>query len=159
LGDLDASPRMALLHECWLGANLAEDIASALVLVRHDVVDARSARDISQLFERLRESSRALKDLYDLAPVYQERLPNVLAYLPIFVPCFRRTLVDIREYLSQAGRLSFQRIWIQIHDHLVEEARMSVDERFRIYNGYIKQLVRKLTRSWLPPYDWWIQPF
>jgi hypothetical protein len=140
---------MEELRVAWREAQRAEDIAAALYRIRPEV-DFGSARDIEDVVLLMRRASEKLKDLYDLAPIYSERVAAVVEYLPTLLPCLGRTLEDIRQYLSQAGLASFQRIWINIVDHLLEEAQVRPVERFRVYSDFLTQLVRLLSRSDVP---------
>lgn len=130
---------------CWRAAERADDMAAALARFRPDV-DREFAEDISELVRRMTSCSRVLKDLYDLAPVYRENLPPILEYLGIILPPFQRSLQAIRRHLSEVGLLPVQRIWLRIYNHLLEEGGVAPEERFRIYNDFIIQLVQRLSR-------------
>jgi hypothetical protein len=91
-------------------------------------------------------SSRLLRDLYDLSPIYRVRVRVVLEYLVILLPCYKRTLHEIFHHLGDPG-LPFQQIWINIYNQLSKEDGMPVGNRFELYNSFLIQLVRLLSRS------------
>lgn len=137
---------MAGIAGCWRAAEKAEDIAAALTQIRLRVNSQIAHDNISDLVRQMRISSQVLTDLFDLAPIYRERVPIILAHLDIILPILRLTLEDMRQYLSQADLFSSQHIWNCIYDHLVREGGVTPVERFRTYNEYIIQLVRRLSR-------------
>jgi hypothetical protein len=144
---------MAGLLGCWREAERAEDIAAALYRIRLEV-DPILLEDVVDVMRQIQFSSRLLRDLFDLSPIYRVRVRVVQEYLAILLPCYRRTLQDIFHHLGDPA-LPFQRIWVNIYNHLSIEDSMPLGDRFELYNSFLIQLVRLLSRSDTPrSRDW-----
>src|SRR3979411_910194 len=110
---------MAGLLGCWREAERAEDIAAALYRIRLEV-DPVLLEDVVDVVRQIQFSSRLLRALYDLSPIYTVRVRVVLEYLVILLPCYKRTLHEIFHHLGDPG-LPFQQIWINIYNQLSKE--------------------------------------
>lgn len=137
---------MAELVVCWLEANRADDIAAALYRIQQEV-DVLLVNDVADVITEIRLSSRILRDLYDLFPIYNERVEFLLDHLSTILPCFRRTLQDILNHIGKYPEFSFNRIWVEIDEDLRRQGDVSLVDRFKIYNNFLIQLVRLLSRS------------
>jgi hypothetical protein len=136
---------MAELVRCWLEADRADDIAAALYRIQKEV-DILLLSEIVDVTKQIQFSSRLLRDLFDLFPIFTDRVPYLLDFLAAILPCFRRTLEGIWHHLGDAGDFSFERIWIDIEDHFRAQADVSLKQRFILYNDYLVQLIRLLSR-------------
>ena len=135
---------MAETVECWWEAKRADDVAAALTRIRTEL-EASSHADITNVINEVLHSGSLLRDLSDLLRIYRSRVCLVRDFLLIFLPCFERTMDDIRHYLGEKGA-SYKRIWMIITAKMSVEASTSVYTRFIMYNGYMVQLVRLLSR-------------
>jgi hypothetical protein len=136
---------MAELVRCWLEADRADDIAAALYRIQKEV-DILLVNDIADVTKQIQFSSRLLRDLFDLFPIFTDRVPYLLDFLATILPCFRRTLDDIWLFLGNARDFTFDRIWIEIEDHFRSQADVSLKQRFILYNDFLIQLIRLLSR-------------
>lgn len=137
--------RMAELLACWREADRADDIAAALYRIQSEV-DALLVSEVAYVTRQIQFSSRLLRDLYDLFPIYSERGEYLLGYITLFLPCFRRTLQDIWRHIGNYPVYTFERIWIDLDDDLQRQGDLSLRERFTLYNDFLVQLIRLLSR-------------
>lgn len=135
---------MAGLLGCWREAERAEDIAAALYRIRLEV-DSLLLDDVEDVMAQVQFSSRLLRDLYDLSPIYKVRAHIIQEYLAVLLPCYKRTLQDIFHHLGDPA-LPFQQIWINLYNQLSIGDGVPLGDRFDIYNGFLIQLVLLLSR-------------
>jgi hypothetical protein len=138
--------RMAELLPCWREAERAYDIAAALHRIKSEV-DTLLVNEVAEVTRQIWLASKLLRDLYDLFPFYIERSHYLLDYLSIILPCFRRTLQDIRYHIGDYPAHTFERIWIDLDDDFQRQSDVSLKERFTLYNDFLVQLVQLLSRS------------
>jgi|SRR5450432_2211298 hypothetical protein len=137
---------MAELLVCWQEADRADDIAAALHRIQSDV-DILLVSEIADIKRQIQFSSRLLRDLFDLFPIYTVRAQYLFDYLAIIIPCLRRTLQDIWHRLGDYPDFSFNRIWVDLDEHFRTQGDVSLKERITLYNDFLVQLVRLLSRS------------
>ncbi len=146
---------MAELLLCWRVAEKADKIAAALYRIRSEV-DVAYVQELAIVTRQVHLTSRLLRDIFDLSPIYLERVRFVQEYLSIIFPCLRRTLEDIWYRLGDPDH-SLQRVWIDLYEDLTEQGDIRLEERFVLYNDFLVQLVRLLSRSDAPlSCDWWM---
>jgi hypothetical protein len=137
--------RMAELLACWREAERAYDIAAALHRIKSEV-DNLLVNEIAEITRQIWLASKLLRDLFDLFPFYSERGHYLLDYLSVILPCFRRTLQDIRYHIGNYPVHSFERIWIDLDEDFQRQSDVSLKERFILYNDFLVQLVQLLSR-------------
>jgi hypothetical protein len=135
---------MAETVECWWEAKRADDVAAALTRIRTSL-DSSAHADITNVINEVLHSGSLLRDLSDLLRIYRNRVCLVREFLNILMPCFERSVDDIRHHLGEKGR-SFAQIWVGITGRMSREGGGSLYTRFIMYNGYMVQLVRLLSR-------------
>ena len=129
---------MAELEGCEQEAHRADDIANVLSLLAYEL--PTEAADIEQLIINLRETCHLLEDLarefdYEGSDNVQNMLPN----LRLVLPSLQCTLIRMRNYLNDRA-LSRRRRWNLMESDLFLEARMSLENRFELYNTFIYQV-------------------
>ncbi|OBU01781.1 hypothetical protein VE01_00473 [Pseudogymnoascus verrucosus] len=134
---------MAETVECWWLAKRADDIASALTRIRLSLTSSSHA-DITNVISEVLHSGSLLRDLSDLLRIYRDRVSLVRGFLGILAPCFERSVEDIRYLLGAKG--SLRQVWGGIVERMEREGGGSLYTRFIMYNGYMVQLVRLLSR-------------
>ncbi|OBT91003.1 hypothetical protein VE02_00184 [Pseudogymnoascus sp. 03VT05] len=134
---------MAETVECWWLAKRSDDISSALSRIRISLSSASHA-SITNVINEILHSSSLLRDLSDLLRIYRDRVSLVRQFLGILLPCLDRSVEDIRYLLGEKG--SFRQVWGGIVERMGGEGGGSLYTRFIMYNGYMVQLVRLLSR-------------
>lgn len=135
---------MAETVGCWWEAKRADDVAAALTRIRTEL-DASFHADVTNIINEILHSASLLRDLSDLLRIYRGRACLVRDFLLIFLPCFGRTMDDMMHHLGEKGA-SYKQMWKTISVKLSAEASTSLYTRFIMYNGFIVQLVRLLSR-------------
>jgi hypothetical protein len=138
--------RMAGLLVCWREAERAYDIAAALHRIKSEV-DNLLVNEVAEVTRQIWLASKLLRDLFDLFPFYSERGHYLLDYLSVILPCFRRTLQDIRYHIGNYPKYTFERIWIDLDEDFQRQSDVSLRERFTLYNDFLVQLIQLLSRS------------
>lgn len=77
---------MAETVVCWWAAARADDIASALSLIRTSL-PANTHADITNVINEVLHSGSLLRDLSDLLRIYRNRVSLVREFLRILLPC------------------------------------------------------------------------
>ncbi|OBT79163.1 hypothetical protein VF21_01791 [Pseudogymnoascus sp. 05NY08] len=134
---------MAETVECWWLAKRSDDISSALSRIRISL-SSTSHATITNIINEILHSSSLLRDLSDLLRIYRDRVSLVRGFLGILLPCLDRSVEDIRYALG--GKGSLRVVWGGIVEGMGGEGGGSLYTRFIMYNGYMVQLVRLLSR-------------
>lgn len=140
---------------CWREAEKADDIVAQLTRIRRGL-DPTFVEEVKDVVREIAKSSMLLRDLSDLFKIYRERVELVLTYLMILLPCLRRTLLDIKDIVGDLSHTTrpFQQIWTRILHVMSAEAGVSLRTRFRVYNDFLIELVRLLSRFEATHCDW-----
>ncbi|KAL5352644.1 hypothetical protein ACLOAV_002592 [Pseudogymnoascus australis] len=88
--------------ECWWEAQRASDIAAALTRIRTSLSPPSHAA-ITNVINEILHSGSLLRDLSDLLRIYRNRVCLVREFLHILLPCFGRSMDDIRFLLGERG--------------------------------------------------------
>jgi hypothetical protein len=113
---------------CWREAERCDRVASQLLRIRREL-NGEFVKDISQLATEVESTSRLLRDVHDLFPLYRTRAPVVLYYLTLILPCLCKTSMDMTVYVTNDELLS-RRQWILMNERLGEQGGMPLSERF-----------------------------
>jgi hypothetical protein len=135
--------RMEELYGCWQEARRADKISSRLLVIRTELDEHYD--HISAVLKEVECSSRLLRDLYDLFPIYQNRVPMVLYYLQIILPTMSKTMRDMAIYIEN-DELSTKVQWVLMNDRLSAQGGMTLAQRFSMYCEALVQTVRLLSR-------------
>lgn len=135
---------MAETVGCWWEAKRCDDVAAALTRIRTSL-DASAHADITNVINEVLHSGSLLRDLSDLLRIYRNRVSLVREFLGILLPCLERSVDDIRHHLGEKG-VTFKQVWMSITARMSREGGGSLYTRFIMYNGYMVQLVRLLSR-------------
>ncbi|KAH8808350.1 hypothetical protein F5884DRAFT_366070 [Xylogone sp. PMI_703] len=134
---------------CWLEAQRADLVARNINQLRN-ALDLEFSEHTTALLRQVEATSRFLRDLYDLFPIYHTRVAILTYYLQVLLPCLQKTLRDMRVYVDNKGLQPIQQ-WKLMTERLAEQGGMTVIQRFVLYNEFLVQLIRLLSRS--PLYD------
>jgi hypothetical protein len=118
---------------CWREAQRCDLVARMLLRTRREL-SADYLNHISDLLREVESTSRLLRDLHDLFPNYRSRVPIVLYYLTVILPCLSKTLRDMLIYIDNDLPPATQ--WVLMNERLSEQGGMAIAARFVMYaNG------------------------
>jgi hypothetical protein len=129
---------------CWHEAERADLVAAQLSRLK-DIFGLELYDHISAVLREVNNTSRLLRDLYDLFPIYRSRFPLVDHYLDIVLPSIQRTLKDMMLYVDNEG-LTPRAQWTIMIDRMNDTANLTLASRFVAYNDFLVQLVTLLSR-------------
>ena len=134
-----------LLHGCCREAERAELTALRLDGLRA-VLPQSFHGHIIVVREEIRNGSALLRDLADRSQVHLARVPVVLDYLNVVLPCLSKSLRDIITYIDDKT-LSREIRWRKMYNKMTDEASgLSLPQRFMLYNHFLTMLKYLLTR-------------
>ena len=135
---------MEELLGCWREAQRADKVADGLLKIR-TTLDLEFYDQISAVLREVETTSRLLRDLYDLFPIYRSRVPIIVYYLNVILPSLQRTLKEMKLYLEHEN-LPARTQWSLMSDRLNQQGGMTLAARFVMYVELLVQLVRLLSR-------------
>nr|RBQ90033.1 hypothetical protein FVER53263_00841 [Fusarium verticillioides] len=101
--------------------------------------------------EEVSISGQLLRELAEYSKVHFSRVPVVLDYLEIILPCLSRSLRDITTYYEDRT-LTKENRWRKMYHSMTQEAGgLSLPQRFILYNRFLSLLGKLLLRS--PNFD------
>jgi len=130
------------LSGVWWEARRADKVAAQLFRLRCDL-DLEFYDTISALLREVESASRLLRDLHDLFSIYRARIPIVLYYLTVILPCLCKTLRDMMIYIDNES-LPPRTQWTLMCERMGDQGGMTLAARFVMYVEFI---VRKSSRS------------
>src|SRR5436190_1093482 len=134
-----------LLQGCCREAERADLVAAGLEQLRTALEEVYHGHLIA-LTEEIRGSSTLLRDLADRSQVHIARVPIVLNYLNVVLPCLCRSLRDITTHYEDKT-LSREIRWRKMYHKMTEEAGgLPLPQRFVLYNHFLSLLKLLLTR-------------
>lgn len=135
-----------LLSGCCLEAERADVVAFHLEGLRNALLEPAHPH-LSVTIEEIRTSAQLLRELADNSQVHFTRVPVVLDYLNIILPCLSRSLRDITAHYEDTS-LSKENRWRKMYHKMTEEAGgLLLPQRFLLYNHFLTLLRELLTRS------------
>jgi hypothetical protein len=140
-GQVDAH----LLHGCCREADRADLVALNLEGLKQALPDTFHGH-MTAVTEGIHASSRLLRDLADRSQVHFARVPVMLNYLNIILPCLCRSLRDITTYYEDKT-VSKEIRWRKMYHKMTEEVGgLPLPLRFQLYNHFLALLRLLLTR-------------
>ena len=139
---------MEELLGCWREAERADKTAEGLTRLRA-ILDLEFYDQISAVLREVESTSRLLRDLYDLFPIYRSRVPIIVYYLNVILPSLQRTLKEMKLYLEHEN-LPARAQWSLMADRINQQGGMTLAARFVMYVELLVQLVRLLSRCGKP---------
>lgn len=110
-----------------------------------DSPDITDYEIITAILRHVEQTSRLLRDLHDLFPIFRLRVPVVIYYLTVILPCLQKTLRDMLAFLM-CDDWSIRMKWTLMHERLNEQGGMTLALRFVMYVDFLVQCVRLLSR-------------
>ncbi|KAH8650150.1 hypothetical protein BX600DRAFT_107023 [Xylariales sp. PMI_506] len=140
----------SLLGGCCYEAERAERIAHRLEGLR-DSLHPKYQAHLDELIREIYSTCRNLRDLTDQSQVHIARVPNVLDYLNIVLPCMCRTLSNMLTFYEDRSRTKEYR-WREMWHALSNELPgTTLPARFVMYNQYLRLVLLLLIKS--PNFD------
>ncbi|KPM40975.1 hypothetical protein AK830_g5586 [Neonectria ditissima] len=139
-----------LLQGCCLEANRADVVAFHLDGLRTSLPGPPHPH-LTVTIEEIRIASQLLRELAGNSQVHFSRVPVVLDYLEIILPCLSRSLRDITSHYEDRTMTKENRWRKMYHDMTDEAGGLSLPQRFILYNHFLTLLRELLTRS--PNFD------
>jgi hypothetical protein len=134
-----------LLAGCCREADRADLVSLGLEGLRNTLPDSFHGH-MTSVMEEIRNSSRLLRDLADRSQIHYKRVPVVLNYLNIVLPCLCRSLRDITTYYEDKT-ISKEIRWRKMYNKMTDEVGgMPLPQRFVLYNHFLTLLRHLLTR-------------
>jgi hypothetical protein len=135
-----------LLQGCCLEAERA-DLVAAQLLGLHNVLPDGNHTHLMMIIDEIRASGQLLRELPEYCKVHFSRVPIVLDYLEILLPCLSRSLRDITTFYEDRT-LTRENRWRKMYHSMTNEAGgLSLPQRFILYNRFLTLLRELLTRS------------
>ncbi|KZL63529.1 hypothetical protein CI238_02881 [Colletotrichum incanum] len=139
-----------LLKGCCLEAERAEIVSVSLEGLRMALPESYGG-PINALVAEMRKCARLLRDLADLSQIHFNRVPILLNYLQIILPCLSKTLRDINDYYEDRT-VSKDIRWRKMYHKMSREVGgLPLPQRFALYNHFLDCLRQLLVMS--PQFD------
>ncbi|KAH7181005.1 hypothetical protein DER46DRAFT_653179 [Fusarium sp. MPI-SDFR-AT-0072] len=139
-----------LLQGCCLEAERADRVAVQLLGLRNALGEGTHTH-LLMTMEEVSISGQLLRELAEYSKVHFSRVPVVLDYLEILLPCLSRSLRDITTYYEDRT-LTKENRWRKMYHSMTQEAGgLSLPQRFILYNRFLFLLRELLLRS--PNFD------
>lgn len=139
-----------LLQGCCLEAERADRVAVQLLGLRNALGEGTHTHLLLTM-EEVSISGQLLRELAEDSKVHFSRVPVVLDYLEILLPCLSRSLRDITTYYEDRT-LTKENRWRKMYHSMTQEAGgLSLPQRFILYNRFLSLLRELLLRS--PNFD------
>ncbi|KAF5668441.1 hypothetical protein FCIRC_9656 [Fusarium circinatum] len=144
-----------LLQGCCLEAERADRVAVQLLGLRNALGEgthwSNTHTHLLMTMEEVSISGQLLRELAEYSKVHFSRVPVVLDYLEILLPCLSRSLRDITTYYEDRT-LTKENRWRKMYHSMTQEAGgLSLPQRFVLYNRFLSLLRELLLRS--PNFD------
>jgi len=134
-----------LLQGCSLEAQRADIVSGCIDTLRTCLPDSFHSH-MAAVSEEVRGSARLLRDLADRSQVHLTRVPIVLNYLNVLLPCLCRSLRDMHGFYEDKA-LTKEIRWRTMYHKMTEEAAgLPLPQRFMLYNHFLTLLGQLLTR-------------
>ncbi len=141
----DAPTPGHLLEGCSREAHRAELAASCIDSLR-SFLPYSLHPPMTSLADEVRKSARLLRELMDRSQLHTLRVPVVIGYLNVLLPCLCRSLRDMNAYYEDKA-LSKEIRWRTMYHKMTDEAAgLPLPQRFMLYNHFMVLLIQLLTR-------------
>ena len=115
----------------WQEARRCDRAATELFRIRA-TIDLELWDSVSILLREVETTSRLLRDLHDLFHIYKSRVPIIIYYLTIILPCLQKTLRDMMIYINHDA-LQAPVQWGLLNERLNDQGGMGLAPRFVMY--------------------------
>lgn len=112
---------------CWREAERCDRVALQLVRISEEL----NTQDTTPLLLAVESTSRLLRDVHDLYPLYRARAPVLPYYLALVLPCLYKTARDMMVCISN-DELPSPRQWALVNERLGDQGGMPLVDRFAV---------------------------
>jgi hypothetical protein len=145
MGNFNAPIEIRLLEGLWIEAERADRVAASLGGLRSVLAGSFHGHLIA-VCDEIRSSSSRLRELSDCSQIHAGRLPSVLHYINLVLPCLSRSLRDITTHYEDKT-LSREIRWRKLCKEMTDEAGgLQLPQRFAMYSQFLIMIKRLLTR-------------
>lgn len=134
-----------VLHGAIWEAERAMLVAVRLQGLRNAISDSLHPH-LDGLISEMQITARQLRDVADKSQVCLYRVPEVIDYLNIVLPCLSLTLRDITAYIEDTSRRKESRWRLMYHKMSDELVGTTLPARFVMYNQFLTSLLLLLSR-------------
>ncbi|CAK7198384.1 hypothetical protein SEUCBS139899_001045 [Sporothrix eucalyptigena] len=145
----DGARSMLLLGGCYSEAMMANVVAGCVDSLRGFLAEPLRPL-MTALSEEMRKCSAVLVRLLEQTRSHPSRVPVLLDYLDLLLPCFQRSLLDIKKYYEDKSKSKEIR-WRTMYHKMTEEGGMQLPQRFTLYHQFLLLMSQMLVRS--PSFD------
>ena len=135
----------AVLQGCCLESERASLVLMSLQGLRNSIPESLHPH-LDGLIGEIRPTARYLRDVADKAQVHLGRVPQIIDYLNIILPCLSRTLRDITSHYEDTSRHKESRWRAMYHKMSNELPGTTLPARFIMYNQFLNSLRLLLSR-------------
>ncbi|KAH7330177.1 hypothetical protein BKA65DRAFT_565289 [Rhexocercosporidium sp. MPI-PUGE-AT-0058] len=121
---------MEVLLGAWREALRADKAVVELLRIRREL-ELEFYDHITAVLREIESTSRLLRDLYDLFPIYRSRVPIIIYYLDIILPSLERTIKNMMVYIDNDA-FPARTQWTLMVERLGDQGGMSLPTRFVI---------------------------
>lgn len=138
-------PDTRLLHGCMREAERCELVGQSLEGLRNALPEKYHAH-MAALVEEMRVSGRILRDLMGRSQTSFARVPVILEYLNVILPCLSKSLYDIDGHIEDRS-ISKENRWRRMYNKMTDEVGgIPLPQRFVLYNRFLTCIYQLLTR-------------
>ncbi|RYP05744.1 hypothetical protein DL764_003602 [Monosporascus ibericus] len=135
-----------LLQGCHLEAHRANIVGIQLQGLRAALPEHYYAH-LDTLISEIHIGSKLLRDIGDRLLVHIPRVPQVVDYLNVLLPCLCKSLRDISTYYNDRS-MTREKRWRYLYNKMgAEHPGILLPARFSMYNQYLQLLLLLLARS------------
>jgi hypothetical protein len=134
-----------LLSGCCHEAERADRVGIGLEGLRNSLPENLHPH-LNGVIEEIHKTARHLRDLADQSQVHISRVPVVIDYLNVILPCMCRSLMDITEFYEDRSMTRDRRWRTMYHSMGNELPGTTLPARFIMYNQYLRLMLFLLTK-------------
>ncbi len=134
-----------LLEGCFREAARADLVAGCIDSLRVFLPESFHTH-MTAVSDEVRTSARLLRELLERPQAQAHRVPKIIPYLNVLLPCLCRSLRDMTNFYEDKT-LSKEIRWRAMYNKMTEEANLPLPQRFTLYNHFLLLLVQLIARS------------
>ncbi|CAK7210508.1 hypothetical protein SCUCBS95973_000807 [Sporothrix curviconia] len=145
----DGGRSMILIGGCYNEAMMANMVAGGLDNLRNSLAEPLKPH-LAALSEEMRKCATVLVRILEQTRSHPGRVPVLLDYLDMVLPCFQKSILDIRGHYEDKTKTREIR-WRTMYHKMSEEGEMPLPQRFTLFHQFFLLLGQLLIRS--PSFD------
>ncbi len=145
----DGGRTAILLGGCYNESIAAHVVAGCIDNLRSFLAEPLHPHMIA-LADEIRKCGSVLLQLLEQSRTHPSRLPVLLDYLDLVLPCFQKSVVDIRAFYDDKTKTKEVRWRTMYHKMTAEAGGLLLPQRFTLFHQLLLLMSQMLTR-WVPP--------